>query len=123
MPRAELTRSENEGTESFSFSSVTVVSVQARNVDPGKTYNIRANVRNDGPTAVTVTVRAFVEQIGGTATQTLADRTLSLAVGATVRAQFLDAPSVPPGNYRVTITVAQDPDVGPSNTATFAVLP
>ena len=60
--------------------------------------------------------------IGGTATQTLANRTVTIAAGATVRAQFLDAPTVPPGNYRVTITVLEDPDVGPNNTATFAVL-
>lgn len=102
--------------------TVTVVSVTAANVDPGKNYNIRANVRNDGSASVTITVRAFVEQTGGTATQQLANRVVTIAPGATVRAQFRDTPTVGPGNYKVTITVVEDPDVGLNNTATFAVL-
>lgn len=101
--------------------TVTVANVRARDIDLGDSYNIRTNVHNDGSSPVTVTVRAVVQQIGGAATQTLQDRVVTIGGVATVRIRFNDAPTVPVGDYTVTITVVEDPDVGTNNTATFAI--
>lgn len=104
---------------------VTVINVKARNILAGQKYNIRAPIQNNSTTqTVTIIVRAKVVSNANTAvSQDLSALTLTIVAGDNKEVRFNDLSILSAGTYTVTITVDEDPNVGPNNKASFNISP
>ncbi|MFQ5983226.1 MAG: hypothetical protein ACE5KS_07620, partial [Woeseiaceae bacterium] len=119
MDPADVTVTNTDDDTAAPTVDVTVTRVRAGNSRVGRNYNIRATVRNESATQdVAITVRATVEN--PTDSPELV-RTVTIAAAGDANVRFNDSITLPPGNYTVTITVDEDPDVGVNNTATFRI--
>ena len=120
---ASVTATVDNPTPPPATADVTVTSVEAENINAGRNHGIVAEIQNDDPNQpVTITVRAtVVDNADATISEVLSSQTITIDANSDFEIDFNDASTLPAGSYTVTITVDEDPNVGPNNSTSFNI--
>jgi len=120
---ADLFNIDTENPPAPDTADVTVTEVEAKSINVGRNYRIASVIQNeDLNQPVTITVRATVENnADATISEVLSPQTITIDAESDFEIEFNDASTLPAGSYTVTITVQEDPNVGPNNSASFNI--